>query len=40
MKKRMLTGLICLAMIAFLSAVAIASEKAVIPAEESIIVGQ
>jgi len=39
MKRRMLTGLICLAMIAFLSAVAIASEEAVIPAEESVIVG-
>ncbi len=39
MKKRMLTGLICLAMIAFLSAVAVASEEAVIPAEESVIVG-
>jgi hypothetical protein len=39
MKKRMLTGLICLAMIAFLSAVLVASEEAVIPPEESIIVG-
>jgi len=41
MKKRMLTGLICLAMIAFLSAVAVASGagEAVIPAEESVIVG-
>ena len=39
MKKRMFTGLMCLAMIAFLSAVAVASEEAVIPAEESVIVG-
>ncbi|WDN90539.1 hypothetical protein BuS5_03510 [Desulfosarcina sp. BuS5] len=39
MKKRMFTGLICLAMIAFLSAVAIASEEAVIPPEEFVIVG-
>jgi hypothetical protein len=39
MKKRMLTGLICLAMIAFLSAVAIASEEPVVAPEESVIVG-